>query len=236
MPRSGAPPGIATLTLLATIAAAPAVASADAAARLGGLAPGLDPEVLERALAAVDCAPDAEIAGAPILGIIDYALPSSEARLWVFDRAVPQLLFHGLVAHGSGSGEGRAERFSNRHGSRQSSLGLFRAAEVYHGRNGYSLRLDGLDPGVNDQARARAIVMHGAWYVSEEFVARHGRLGRSWGCPAVESTRAGEVIDTLKQGGVLFVSGDDPAWLATVARRCRPGQSGRPEKGTRGRG
>lgn len=188
--------------------------------RLAALAPGLRPTVLQRALAALACAAEPGFAETRILAVIDYGLPSTERRLWVFDRATPRLLFHSLVAHGSGTGENRAERFSNRHGSRASSLGLFRAAETYQGRNGYSLRLDGLDPGVNDQARARAIVLHGAWYVSEEFATRHGRLGRSWGCPAVESDRARAIIDTLKDGGALYVSGDDPGWQAREAGRA----------------
>lgn len=213
-------PSLRSLLFLA--AAGPAFAGSLPAERdgLAALAPDLRPAVLERALAALECSPEPELARARILAVIDYGLPSTERRLWVFDREPPRLLFHALVAHGSGTGENRAERFSNRHGSRASSLGLFRAGETYQGRNGYSLRLDGLDPGVNDQARARAIVLHGAWYVSPEFAARHGRLGRSWGCPAVEPELARPVIDTLKGGGALYVSGDDPAWLAREAVRA----------------
>lgn len=196
--------------------------------RLAALAPDLRPVVLERALAALECAADTKLAKAQILAVVDYSLPSTEPRLWVFDRQARRLLFHTRVAHGAGTGENRALHFSNRHGSRQSSLGLFRAAETYHGRNGYSLRLDGLDPGINDQARSRAIVIHGAWYVSEAMVAQHGRLGRSWGCPALEPASARPIINVLKEGGALFVSAEDASWLAELKRRACPSGSAPP--------
>lgn len=190
--------------------------------RLTVLAPDLRPAVLARALAALACAGEADAPESRVLAVIDYALPSTERRLWVFDREAPRLLFHTLVAHGSGSGENVAERFSNRHHSRASSLGLFRAAETYQGRNGYSLRLDGLDPGINDQARNRAIVVHGAWYVTPAFAEQHHRLGRSWGCPALEPSTARPIIDALQQGGALFISAEDPDWLRqTAALPCR---------------
>lgn len=218
--------GVLLAAWLATAGPGPALAVAGSAepaeaTRLGALAPDLRPMVLERALAAFACALGESALRTGALAVIDYSLPSTVPRLWVFDRGAPRLLFHSLVAHGSGSGENFAVRFSNRHGSRQSSLGLFRAAEPYHGRNGYSLRLDGLDEGVNDQARARAIVLHGAWYVSPEFALRHGRLGRSWGCPAVEPGSVRAIIDSLRDGGLLFASAEDPEWLDRVAlRRC----------------
>lgn len=220
--RSGLP-GILLGSLFNLLAAsAPAESGANELDRLAALAPDLRPAVLERALVAIACASEPGLARSRVLAVIDYALPSTEPRLWVFDRDTPRLLFHTLVAHGSGSGENVAGRFSNRHNSRQSSLGLFRAAETYHGRNGYSLRLDGLDPGVNDQARSRAIVVHGAWYVSQAFAAQHQRLGRSWGCPALEPATARPIIDALQQGGALFVSAEDPEWLRqAAATRCR---------------
>ena len=124
------------------------------------------------------------------------------------------MLFHELVAHGKGSGDDRASRFSNREGSLQSSLGLFRTAETYHGRHGYSLRLDGLEPGVNDRARERAVVIHGADYATQAFAARHGRLGRSWGCPAVDPRIHRALIDTIRGGTAVFAYYPHSSWLA----------------------
>ncbi|MEZ5313547.1 MAG: murein L,D-transpeptidase catalytic domain family protein [Thermoanaerobaculia bacterium] len=200
-----------------TPAAPPTVDAAGLAAEpaeLAAAAPDLAPEVLDLALATLACSSDPAIADAPTLAIIDYSLPSTDPRLWLFDRERGDLLLHSLVAHGVGTGENFATRFSNVEGTRASSLGLFRGGEVYRGRNGISLRLDGLQPGINDRARARTIVLHGAWYVSPDFVREHGRLGRSWGCPAVEPKYTSFVIDHLKEGGALFVHGDDRSWLA----------------------
>jgi hypothetical protein len=159
---------------------------AEPVAALAAIAPGLDPHVLELALDAATCAVRRGIL--PILGVltvIDYTRPSNEPRLWVLDVTNRRLLHHELVAHGRGSGELYATRFSNEPGSKASSLGLFVTAEVYDGAHGRSLRLQGVEPGINDQAFDRAIVMHGADYVSLDFAARQGRLGRSLGCPAL---------------------------------------------------
>ena len=123
------------------------------------------------------------------------------------------MLFHRLVAHGRGSGDNVPTRFSNRDGSLESSLGLFMTQETYVGHNGYSLRLQGLEPGINDHARERTIVMHGAWYVTPEFARAHGRLGRSWGCPALNPEIAHTVIDRIRNGSLLFVYAPDAAWL-----------------------
>ncbi len=103
--------------------------------------------------------------------------------------------------------------FSDRLNSRQSSIGLFVTRDTYVGSNGYSLRLDGLEPGFNGSALDRAIVMHGAPYVSEEIAARQGRLGRSWGCPALREAIARDVIDTVRGGGVVFSYYPDQTWL-----------------------
>ena len=135
--------------------------------------------------------------------------------MWVFDLRSGQLLFKELVAHGRNSGDAAATRFSDVMGSRQSSLGLFRTADTYVGQNGYSLRLDGLEPGFNSQARARAIVMHGAKYVDPAVASASGRVGRSWGCPALREAIARQVIDTVRGGGVIFSYYPDPAWLTT---------------------
>jgi hypothetical protein len=168
-------------------------------------AEGLSPKVLAAALDAVSCARSRGISGqAGLLTVIDYSLPSTEPRLWVLDLDRGEVLFHELVAHGAGSGENYATEFSNVSNSRQTSLGLFLTGETYEGGNGYSLKLRGLDPGVNDLAETRHIVMHGAPYVSPEHARNHGRIGRSWGCPALSLEAASTVIDTIKGGSFLF--------------------------------
>ena len=188
---------------------------------LSSLAPEADSAVLERAVSARDCAVARGLAEAgERLAVIDYARPSTEPRLWVFDLEGPSLLFVEHVAHGRGSGENRAQQFSNRDGSHQSSLGLFRTAETYDGGNGYSLRLDGLEPGLNDRARERAIVMHGAAYVDPLQALRQGRLGRSFGCPAVRTAVARPLIDAIKQGQLLYADGGAGAASSALAE-CR---------------
>ena len=182
--------------------------------RIRRLAPGLDPGVLALALEARACAlRNGEVDDEAKLAVIDYSRPSTEKRLWVFDVAGDALLFNEHVAHGSGTGDNIAKRFSNEDGSHATSLGLFRTAETYQGGNGYSLRMDGLDPGFNDHARSRAIVMHGAWYANPELIRTQGRLGRSQGCPALREQVAKVVIDTLKQRQLLFAYADDAAFL-----------------------
>jgi hypothetical protein len=177
---------------------------------------GLSSNVLELALAAVRCAiTSGAIAEPPTLTVIDYSKPSTEARLFVFDVATGKLLFKELVAHGRNTGENMATAFSDDMNSRQSSLGLFRTADTYSGSNGYSLRLDGLEPGFNAHARERAIVMHGAAYVDASLAATQGRIGRSWGCPALRSAIAAKVIDTIRGGGVIFSYYPDQKWLQT---------------------
>jgi hypothetical protein len=175
---------------------------------------GVSAEVLQLALDAVACATaSGEIAPPPTLTLIDYSKPSVEPRLWVFDLATGELLFKELVAHGRNTGENLATAFSDTLNSRQSSIGLFVTADTYVGSNGYSLRMDGLEPGFNATARERAIVMHGAPYVSEEIALRQGRLGRSWGCPALREAVARNVIDTVRGGGVVFSYYPDEEWL-----------------------
>jgi hypothetical protein len=142
-----------------------------------------------------------------LLTVIDYTLPSTQPRLWVLDLALGKVLHRELVAHGRGSGDNLATKFSNADGSHMSSLGLFVTDRSYQGQNGYSLRLQGLDPGVNDHAFARAIVIHGAPYVSAAVAAQLGRLGRSWGCPAVRVDIARTLIDLIKGGTVVYAYG-----------------------------
>src|SRR5262245_10119625 len=178
---------------------------------LASAAPSADRDVLALAARATDCA--RREGAVDRLAVIDYSRPSSEPRLWVFDLDQGRLLFEELVAHGRGTGELLAEHFSNDEGSHMSSLGLFRTAEPYDGANGYSLRLHGLEPGYNDRAFDRAIVMHGAPYVSGDLVRTQGRLGRSFGCPAVRQGVARRMIDTLKDGALLFAYYPGRDWL-----------------------
>jgi hypothetical protein len=192
----------------------PAHAEADLVARLAKLAPAANPQVLSLATRAADCARrQGLLDGFRHLAVIDYSLPSTQPRLWVFDVVNGRLLFQELVAHGRNTGERLAQRFSNVEGSKMSSLGLYQTAETYQGSNGYSLRLRGLDAGFNDNALSRAIVMHGAPYVSQAIAERVGRIGRSWGCPAVRQEVARTVIDTLKGGALLFAYYPDRQWL-----------------------
>ncbi len=214
---AASPPGAAGPAVAAPEAPATA-ASAQAGdallARLSALAPQADRGVLALAVAARECAvASGEVEPDSRLAVIDYSLPSTARRLWVFDVEAGKLLHHELVAHGRGSGDNYATSFSNKDGSHQTSLGLFRTAETYIGGNGYSLRLDGMDPGLNDNARARAIVMHGAWYVDPATAAKQGRLGRSYGCPALRQQVARVVIDELKQRNLLFSYADNAALL-----------------------
>ena len=179
------------------------------------LASDADPQVLASALSAVQCAQASGVGEhASRLAVIDYSRSSRMPRLWVFDLQEAKLLYREHVAHGQGTGDDKAERFSNRPGSLQSSLGLFFTTDTYQGRNGYSLRMDGLEAGINDQAMSRAIVMHGAAYVDPAAAQRQGRLGRSWGCPAVRREVARPIIDDLKGGQFIFSYYPDPQWIA----------------------
>ncbi len=193
-------------------------------ARIEQQSPDLSPRVLEAALSSLDCARKDGLVkgeGERWLTIIDYSLPSTEPRLWVLDLERGAVAFRERVAHGRNTGENSAAIFSNVDGSHQSSIGLFRTAETYIGANGYSLRLDGLEPGINDRARERQIVIHGADYVSEDFIAKTGRLGRSWGCPALPVATAKPLIDTIRGGTLLFSWYPDPKWLSSSSfLRC----------------
>jgi len=192
---------------------------------LSRVAPTLDVQVLTHAVAAMQCAVNNGAAPAQRLAVIDFSLPSSERRLWIFDLKQRRLLLEEFVAHGMKSGENLATRFSNVLGSHQSSIGLFRTAESYSGKHGYSLRMDGLEPGVNDLARERAIVIHPADYVNPAWIATQGRIGRSQGCPAVRPEVARMVVDSLKGGQFMFSWYPDQQWLQSSAYlNCEPSQ------------
>jgi hypothetical protein len=178
-------------------------------------AAGVPAVPLDLALRAYACGSGRGEFSQPVLTLIDYSRPSTLARLWVLDLVSGTVRFQTLVAHGRGSGLARAVAFSNLPESKQSSLGLFRTEETYEGSHGYSLRLVGLEAGVNDLAYSRNIVIHGADYVTAKFASRHGRLGRSWGCPALDPSVHRSVIDTIRGGSALFAYYPDAHWLAT---------------------
>ncbi len=139
------------------------------------------------------------------LSIVDFSKPSSHKRLYVVDIKERKVLHYTYVSHGRNTGDLYASKFSNTHQSLQSSLGFYKTAETYYGKHGYSLRLDGVEKSFNTNARDRAVVMHGADYVSSDYVRREGRLGRSWGCPAVPREEAKPIINHVKGGNCLFV-------------------------------
>lgn len=176
---------------------------------------GMKTLVLRLALRAYRCAHRKRPFRKPLLTVIDYSLPSNRKRLWVLDVRKKLVRYYEWVSHGKNTGGKWARHFSNRPNSLQSSLGLFRTAQTYYGRNGYSLRLDGLEKGINHLARKRSIVMHGAWYVSKAFIRKHGRLGRSWGCPALRKRVNRTILNTIKHNSALFIYYPDKTWRKT---------------------
>lgn len=146
-----------------------------------------------------------------IITLIDFTKPSTENRLFVLDMKAKRVLFSTLVAHGKNSGEKYATSFSNKNNSLQSSLGFYLTENTYQGKNGYSLILNGLEKGINDHARERAIVVHGAAY-SNPSVIKSGRLGRSFGCPALPQNISRPVINTIKDGSLLFIYADNETY------------------------
>jgi hypothetical protein len=195
-------------------------------AALAHAAPTANPQVIELALQATQCHQTQTGTHPMRLAVIDYSLPSTEERLWVFDLAQRRLLFHERVAHGRNSGENMATRFSNEPSSLASSIGLYSTREPYVGRNGYSLRMDGLEAGFNDRAFERDVVIHGADYVSTAFARENGRIGRSHGCPAVPNSVARPLIDVMKDGQLVFIYYPDAQWLKTsTLLHCAPGRA-----------
>ena len=140
-----------------------------------------------------------------ILTLIDFSLSSNAKRLWVIDLATNTILYNSLVAHGRNTGDEFAKSFSNADRSFKSSLGFYSTGEIYNGKHGMSLKLDGLEKGLNDNARARGVVMHAANYVSESFIKNNKRLGRSQGCPAIPEALSKGIINTIKNKSCLFI-------------------------------
>lgn len=149
-----------------------------------------------------------------ILTLVDFSLSSNTKRLWIIDMTTNTILYQSLVAHGRNSGDEFANKFSNKSESFQSSLGFYLTGEIYQGKHGKSLRLDGMEKGINDKARSRAVVMHGANYVSEQFIRQNKRLGRSLGCPALPEDLNAEIIQLIKNKSCLFIYHPSKAYAA----------------------
>jgi len=178
------------------------------------LAPRLAPQALEAALTALKrlSASGANVRS-DVVTVIDYSRPSTEHRMWVFDLAHARVLFDELAAHGKNSGDNQPLRFSNAPDSLMSSLGVFLTGDTYIGKHGLSLRLQGLEKGFNDNCMARAIVIHAADYVSDVIAAAKGRIGRSWGCPAVRPEISRPLIETLRGGSLILAYYPDSGWM-----------------------
>ena len=188
---------------------------ADNVALIAELAPNIRQGVIEEAVSAMQCAQSRGVGfDAHRLAIIDYTIPSSEKRMWVVDIEAQKLLFEEHVAHGENSGPDIPTAFSDHDGSHQTSLGLFFTDDTYQGGNGYSMKMHGLSKGFNESAMRRKIVMHGAAYVNPRAAVSMGRLGRSWGCPAVRVEIARPMIDALKNGNFIYSHGPGTAPLS----------------------
>ena len=169
-----------------------------------------------------------------ILSIVDFSLPSYKKRLFVIDMEHYKVLFNELVAHGRNTGREWATSFSNQSESYKSSPGFYLTRETYEGKNGYSLKLQGLENGINDRAYERGIVMHGAPYVNAALANAQGFIGRSQGCPAVPVQSSRPIINTIKNGTCLFIYHSTPAYLSASKWLKTPaGQLKTEDKGSR---
>ena len=156
---------------------------------------------------------DGKINDKNLISIIDFTQTSCDKRFYTIDLDTKEVLFNTLVSHGRTTGGNKSTVFSNESGSNASSLGFYVTAETYVGSKGYSMRLDGMDKGYNDQMRRRAVVMHNAKYVSDDWVKKYGRIGRSQGCPALPEGISKAVIDVIKDKTVIFAYYNDDAYL-----------------------
>lgn len=169
--------------------------------------------VINKVLTSLKCADEYNVEHNNILTIIDYSLPSNKKRLWIFSLKEKKLLFNTYVSHGINSGALLSNSFSNRNNSKASSIGVYETEQIYYGRDGLSLRLNGLDKGFNDNALERYVVMHGGWYVNEDFIKRYGRAGRSWGCPAIPEKLTSSIIHTIKDKSLFVVYYPSDNWF-----------------------
>lgn len=176
-------------------------------------APTLNQSVIHKALMTLKCATEYNVDHNNILTLIDYSLPSNEKRLWVFDLQEKKLLFHTYVSHGIKSGALQTNFFSNKYNSKASSIGVYQTQKSYYGRDGLSLRLEGLDRSFNDNASNRAVVIHSGWYVEEGFIKKYGRPGRSWGCPALPLANSQDIINTIKDKSLLVIYYPNDNWF-----------------------
>ncbi|MEP7107531.1 MAG: murein L,D-transpeptidase catalytic domain family protein [Ferruginibacter sp.] len=180
--------------------------------RLGSL--GLGRQVFDYALQGFNFMKEmGKLGNDQILSIVDFSKPSSQKRLFIIDLKNYRLLFNTYVAHGMQSGKEFASQFSNTPESNKSSLGFYETLDTYMGGNGYSMRLQGIEQGINDNAGKRDIVMHGAQYVDEQLIHSQGYIGRSWGCPAVPPRLNKSIIDKIKNGTCLFIFSADSKYL-----------------------
>lgn len=182
--------------------------------QLSRSAPRLNRNVLKLALSAYHKAQARGAVHNPMLTVIDYSLPSSSQRMWIFDISRARLVYNTYVAHGKNSGADVPHHFSNQSSSKETSLGTYVTKDTYIGSKGISLNLQGLEKGFNDNAYSRRVVMHGAWYVEPTFIKQSGRAGRSWGCPSIAQSLAKPLINKLKGGSVLFAYYPDRNYLA----------------------
>jgi hypothetical protein len=148
-----------------------------------------------------------------IISVVDFSQPSDHKRFYLIDMNSREVIYQNYVAHGKNTGALVAKSFSNKPNSYQSSLGFYKTGETYYGKHGLSLRLDGLEEGINSKARERAIVIHAAKYAEESFIKKYGRLGRSFGCPALPEEDFSYVIDLIKDGTLLFIYHSEEGYL-----------------------
>jgi hypothetical protein len=205
---------ISLLTLTLSVFAANTNSSNMLANTFSSETDNLKPEVVQLALKAYDnVEKKGMVHNKQYITIIDYSMPSSEKRLWVLDIKNQKVVYNTYVAHGKNSGENYSTKFSDSPKSQESSIGVYVTKGTYEGHNGNSLVLAGLDKGFNDLAESRRIVMHPAPYVDENILENYGRIGRSWGCPALNPQIAQPIINTIKGGSVMLVYYPDPKWL-----------------------